>query len=90
LYHEVKHPVPLYDPQMYSHKSNEPALAYEVSLSLHRMNVISIRGPFKVSMFSAHLQDLIPDGRFGIADTGYHSAAKLSTPSTYNTPDVKE
>jgi hypothetical protein len=94
-YHEVKHPVLPYDPQMYSHKSNEPALAYEVALSLHESKVISIRGPFKASvhdktMFSAHLQDLIPDGSFGIADRGYRGAAKLSTPNTYDTPDVKE
>jgi hypothetical protein len=94
-YHEVKHPTLPYDPQMYSHKSNEPALAYEVALSLTESKVVSVRGPFKASvhdksMFVAHLQDLIPDGSFGIADRGYRGVAKLSTPNQYDSPDVKE
>jgi hypothetical protein len=94
-YHEVKHPVLPYDPQMYSHKSNEPALAYEVALSLNESKVVSIRGPFKASvhdktMFVSHLRDLIPDGCVGVADRGYQGENKLSTPNKYDTQDVRD
>jgi hypothetical protein len=94
-YHEVKHPVLPYDPQMYSHKTNEPALSYEVALSLHESKVVSIRGPFKASVhdkttFVAHLQDLIPDGCKGIADRGYRGVEKLSTPNHFDSPAVKD
>jgi hypothetical protein len=93
-YHEVKHPVLPYDRQMYSHKSNEPALAYEVALSLHESKVVSVRGPFKASvhdktMFVAHLRDLIPDGSMGIADRGYRGEEKLSTPNRYDSAEVR-
>jgi hypothetical protein len=92
-YHELKHPVLPYDPQMYSHKTNKPGLAYEVALSLHESKVVSVRGPFKASvhdktMFNAHLRDLIPDGCMGIADRGYRGADKLSTPNRYDTQDL--
>jgi hypothetical protein len=94
-YHEVKHPILPYDPQMYSHKTNQPALSYEVALSLHESKVVSVRGPFKASvhdktMFVAHLRDLIPDGSMGIADRGYRGAPKLSTPNNYDAPDVRD
>jgi hypothetical protein len=94
-YHEVKNPVLPYDPQMYSHKTNEPALAYEVALLLYDSKVVSVRGPFKASvhdktMFSAHLCDLIPDGCMGIADRGYSGAGKLSTPNKYDSVELKE
>jgi DDE superfamily endonuclease len=94
-YHEVKHPALPYDPQMYSHKTNAPALAYEVALSLDESKVVSVRGPYKTSvhdktMFSAHLRDLIPEGCMGIADRGYRGIHNLSTPNEYDDPELKE
>jgi DDE superfamily endonuclease len=94
-YHEVKHPVLPYDPQMYSHKTNQPALAYEVALSLHESKVVSVRGPFKASVhdktiFNSYLRDLIPQGCMGIADRGYRGAHNLSTPNDFDTPELKE
>jgi DDE superfamily endonuclease len=94
-YHEVKHPVLPYDPQMYSHKTNKPALAYEVALSVYESKVVSVRGPFKASVndkttFDAHLRERIPIGSVGIADRGYRGAHNLSTPNQYDEAAVKD
>jgi DDE superfamily endonuclease len=88
-YHEVKHPVLPYDPQMYSHKTNQPSLAYEVAISLYESKVVSVQGPYKASvhdktMFNSYLRDRIPQGCMGIADRGYIGADKLSTPSAFD------
>jgi DDE superfamily endonuclease len=93
-YHEVKHPELPYDPQMYSHKTNQPALAYEVALAVHECKVVSVRGPFKASAhdkttFISHLHDRIPEGCVGVADRGYRGVDNLSIPNPHDSVEVR-
>lgn len=66
------------DKKYYSHKSNSPALSYEVALSIYQSNIIHINGPFRagtrdLTIFRNQLQHKIPPGSKAIADNGYHA-----------------
>jgi DDE superfamily endonuclease len=76
----------------YSHKTNGPALTYQVVLSLRENKVLSISGPYpagesdiKVFRKPDGIMNLIPPGKRIIADRGYNGEPeKLSTPSDHD------
>jgi hypothetical protein len=71
-YESRKHPTA----KVYSHKSNGPAMSYEIAIAIHESRVLAINGPFDasktdVTIFRDQLKDAMPEGRRGIGDSGY-------------------
>ena len=70
--------------KVYSHKSNGPAMSYEIAIAIHESRVLSINGPFDASkaditIFRDQLKDAMPEGKRGIGDSGYQGEpGKLS------------
>ena len=62
--------------KVYSHKSNGPAMTYEIAIAIHESRVLAINGPFDASkpditIFREELSDAMPEGKRGIGDSGY-------------------
>jgi hypothetical protein len=62
--------------KVYSHKSNGPAMSYEIAIAIHESRVLAINGPFDAStaditIFRDQLCDAMPEGKRGIGDSGY-------------------
>lgn len=74
---DPKHPTLSKDPSFYSHKSNSAGLAYELALALFEPKLVWLKGPLPaganndMSMYQAHLKNLIPDGKIAVTDGGY-------------------
>jgi hypothetical protein len=89
-YESRKHPTA----KVYSHKSNGPAMSYEISIAIHESRVLEINGPFDASkaditIFRDQLKDAMPEGRREIGDSGYQGEPnKLSFHHTGHTKDM--
>jgi hypothetical protein len=80
--------------KVYSHKSNGPAMSYEIAIAIHESRVLSINGPFDASkaditIFREELMDKMPEGQRGIGDSGYQGEPnKLSFHRTGHSKDM--
>lgn len=92
---EPKHDTINKDPRQMSHKSHHGAVKYEIAISVHRPQVMWISGPHSggkndYTIFKEGLQQMIPDGKLGIADRGYgrESNKKVSLPSKQDSKEL--
>jgi hypothetical protein len=81
------------DRRQYSHKTNGPAVSYEVAVAIHESKIVSINGPFPaatsdLTIFRNKLEALIPNGSKAIADKAYRSN-KATTSSSADPPDLR-
>lgn len=95
---EPRHDTLSKDPAYFSHKSNGPAVNYELGIAIHESRLVSINGPFKASThdltaYRSALKAKIPNGKKIIADGVYArkgTEPELSTPNTHDPPDLRE
>jgi len=99
---EPTHPQHSKNPDYYSHKTNQSALAYELAMSVYEQRLVWMRGPFPAgvpdinifrgtNLVGTSLVDLIPPGKRAIGDKGYRGEREaVSTPSSHDTPAVRQ
>jgi DDE superfamily endonuclease len=84
--------------EWFSHKSNGPAVSYELAISIHgRKSLIWMNGPFPAGQSDLRifrkpngLKENIPEGKRVVADQGYTAEKKLSTRNPVDSDELKE
>jgi hypothetical protein len=88
---ELKHPTLSKNPKLYSHKTYQPGVDYEIALDLWKDRVVWVRGPFPASegditIFREQgLMDKMPLGKLGVGDKGYRGEGASLVPQTLKT-----
>jgi len=94
-FHETKHSTLSKDPKNYSHKFNNPALTYELALSIYSNELVWMKGPVKPSVsdlaiYKSGLKHHIPANKKIMCDGGYRDKKdpRLATPNSHDEPDL--
>ncbi|GKY90941.1 hypothetical protein MPSEU_000066900 [Mayamaea pseudoterrestris] len=94
---EPKHATRSKNPAFYSHKSNGPALDYELGISVFTNQLVWMNGPFPagqpdIKIFREQgLKDMIPQGKRVIGDNGYRGEKNIiSTPNSSDPAPVRK
>lgn len=89
----IQEPRKIPSSKWYSHKTNGPALTYQVILSVREQRVLSVIGPYpagesdlRVLRKEDGILNKIPPGKRIIADRGYNGERdKIATPNDHDT-----
>ena len=93
---DIQEPRKFPSTKWYSHKTNGPALTYQVILSLHESKILSVIGPFPAGESDLQvfrkpdgIVDHIPNGKRLIGDRGYYGEPdKIATPNEHDSLEV--
>lgn len=92
---EPIHPVYSKNPKYYSHKSNGPALDYELGISVFDNKLVWMKGPkpaatHDITVYREALKNKIPAGKRAIGDNGYRGEPNtISAPNSHDSKELR-
>ena len=82
---QIEEPIP-FSRKWYSHKFSGPGVRYELGVSIHTGDIVSLHGPFlcgsypDITVFRLGLKRMLGPGEKVVADCGYRGDTKTCTP----------